>query len=251
MSPRPPLVASLFLTFAWAQEPRPAIAKTSSLPAPEANQAACADDRFVYAIDSKVIAKYDRLTGQRLALSSGDAQHLNSGFMWEGNLYCAHSNYPRKPEKSEIMRLNTETMTLGPFKNFGEYRGSLTWVVRDGDVWWCNFARYGADKAKTVLVKLDAEWRELGTWTYPAEVIHDLDQYSISGGLWLGDTLMATGHDHQVVYCLRLPKNGSVLELIDKIPSPFPGQGIAIDPKTGGLIGINRAKRQVVFAEVH
>jgi hypothetical protein len=71
-------------------------------------------------------------------------------------------------------------MVLSSFKNFGEYRGSLTWVVRDGDAWWCNFAQYGADNAKTVLVKLDAEWRELGAWTYPDSVIEDLGQYSIS-----------------------------------------------------------------------
>jgi hypothetical protein len=30
--------------------------------------------------------------------------------------------------------------------------------------------------------------------------------------------------------------------------SPFPGQGIAADPKTGGLVGIDRDKREVVFA---
>jgi hypothetical protein len=235
---------------ALAKEPPLTIIQASVLPASEANQAACADERFVYAIDSQVITKYDRSTGQRLATSTGEAKHLNSGFLWQGHVYCAHSNYPRTPEKSEIMQLDTATMTLSSFKNFGEYRGSLTWVVREGDIWWCNFARYGAKNAETVLVKLDAEWRELGAWTYPAEMIKELGQYSISGGIWLGDFLLATGHDHKVVYRWRLPKTGTVLELIDKIPSPFPGQGIAIDPKTNGLIGIDRGKRQVTFAEM-
>jgi hypothetical protein len=243
------LTASLAAA-ALAKNPPSTIGQTSSFPAPEANQAACADDRFVYAIDSKVIAKFDRSTGERVATSTGDAKHLNSGFVWNGDVYCAHSNYPSTPEKSEIMRLDTAKMTLSSFKNFGEYRGSLTWVVRDGEVWWCNFARYGADNAKTVLLKLDSQWRELGAWNYPPEVIKELGQYSISGGIWLNDVLLATGHDHKVVYRLRLPKEGSILEFIDKIPSPFPGQGIAIDPNTGGLIGIDRAKRQVIFAEL-
>jgi hypothetical protein len=226
------------------------IVLTTTLTAPEANQAACADERFVYAIDSKVIAKYDRASGQQIAVSSGEAHHLNSGFLWQGKVYCAHSNYPRKPEKSEIMILDPQTMVLSQFKNFGEYRGSLTWVVRDDDVWWCNFAQYGADNAKTVLVKLDAEWRELAAWTYPPEVIKELGQYSISGGIWRDGFLLATGHDHKVVYRLRLPPKGDILELVDVLPSPFPGQGIASDPKTGAVIGIDRDKRKIIFAEL-
>src|SRR4051794_31293564 len=75
---------------------------TTSLPAAEANQAAAADAHFVYAIDSKVIGKYDRQTGQRVALSSGNAMHLNSGAWWEGRILCAHSNFPQKPEISQV-----------------------------------------------------------------------------------------------------------------------------------------------------
>lgn len=247
MSRLPLVFLAALAPIAFAKDP--AITQTATLPAQEANQAACADERFVYAIDSKVIAKYDRATGERVSTSTGDAHHLNSGFLHDGSLYCAHSNYPRKPEKSEIMRLDTSTMVLSPFKNFGEYRGSLTWVVRDGDVWWCNFAHYGADNAKTVLVKLDTEWRELGAWTYPPEVVKELGQYSISGGLWHDGYLLTTGHDHKVIYRLRLPTEGNVLELVDKISSPFPGQGIAFDPKTRGLMGIDRSKRQVLFSE--
>lgn len=223
-------------------------AATTTLPAPEANQAAAADARWVYAIDNARVARYDRATGVKTATSTGEASHLNSGFLLDGKLYCAHSNYPKKPERSEIMVLDPETMQLSSFKNFGEYRGSLTWAVRRGDAWWCTFAHYGADNAKTVLVKLDEQWRELGTWTYPLEVVRELGSYSISGGLWQGDDLLVTGHDRKVVYRLRLPAMGSVLQLREIRPSPFPGQGIALDPTTGGLVGIDRAKKQVVFA---
>ena len=38
------------------------------------------------------------------------------------------------------------------------------------------------------------------------------------------------------------------VRLVEVIPSPFPGKGIATDPKTGGLVGIDRGKRQVMFA---
>jgi hypothetical protein len=156
--------------------------QTATLPAKEANQAAAADERFVYAIASAVVGKYDRATGERLAVSTGAAHHLNSGFLWEGRLYSAHSNYPAKPERSEIMVLDPAAMVITSFKDFGESHGSLTWAVREGGHWWCNFAFYGADKAKTVLVKFDDAWRELGKWTYPQPVLADLGNYSISGG---------------------------------------------------------------------
>lgn len=229
----------------------PAYVSTETLAAPEANQAAATDDQFIYAIDNAKIAKYDRATRARVGTSTGEAHHLNSGFVWDGKLYAAHSNYPRKPEQSEIKVLDPQSMVVSTFKDFGDYRGSLTWAVRRPDGhWWCTFAHYGADNAKTVLVELDEGWKERGSWTYPPEVVQELGQMSISGGLWQGDTLLATGHDRRVVYRLHLPKQGTVLELIDKVPSPFPGQGIAADAKSGGLVGIDRAKRQVVFAKL-
>jgi hypothetical protein len=224
---------------------------TRSLSVPEANQAAAADERFVFGVGSTLVAKYDRATGNRVAVSTGPAKHLNSGFLWEGKLYCAHSNYPATPEQSEIMIMDPDTMEIRSFHDFGEFRGSLTWCVREGGHWWCTFAQYGAGKnAGTVLVKFDAEWHERGVWTYPPEVIKDLGSYSISGGVWREGHLLATGHDHRVIYELRLPEKGSVLELIRTIPSPFPGQGIALDPVTGGLVGIDRAQKTVIFAEL-
>jgi len=229
------------------------IKPSNTLKAAEANQAAAADGQYVYAIDSAVIGQYDRATGQRIAVSSGPAKHLNSGFLWNGRLYCAHSNFPTKPEHSEIIVLDPQTMVLSSFKDFGASDGSLTWVVREGDFWWCTFAFYGVDNAKTTLVKFDAAWCELGRWTYPPAVIADLGKMSISGGVWQNTDLLATGHDKRVIYRLRLPIEGHVLQLIETIPSPFPGQGIALDPKTGGLIGIDRKQREVIFAtlEIH
>lgn len=221
---------------------------TGVLPAQEARQAAAAEGPFVYAINNTAVAKYDRASGDRVAASTGEAKHLNSGFFHEGRLYCAHSNFPAQPSRSEIMVLDPETMELTVFKDFGEYRGSLTWAVREGDSWWCTFAHYGEDNARTVLVQLDDAWEERGAWTYPPEVVADLGRHSISGGFRVDGTILATGHDRRVIYRLRVPEQGEVLELIEVIPSPFPGQGIAPDPVTGGLVGIDRARKEIVFA---
>lgn len=244
----PLYVFCLLCGLAAAEDPSRRWEGTGVLPAPEAVQAAAADERYVYAISSTRVAKYDRRTGERLGVSTGEARHLNSGFLADGQLYCAHSNYPRTPEQSEIKVLDPVTMALSTWKDFGAYGGSLTWVVREDGAWWCNFARYGEANDETFLVKLDAEWREQGRWTYPSEVIGSLGRYSLSGGLWHEGSLLVTGHDDPVLFELRLPEQGTVLEYVATHAVPFTGQGIAKDPQTGALVGINRRERQVVFA---
>jgi endonuclease/exonuclease/phosphatase family metal-dependent hydrolase len=248
-----PLFTFLILA-SWGEACRadpPSIAwrQTATLAAPEAFQAAAADERHIYAIANTKIAQYDRATGKRLAESTGEARHLNSGFFWEGKLYTAHSNYPLTPEKSELMVLDPATMRLATVKDFGNFGGSLTWAVREQDHWWCNFARYGSANAETFLVKFDDDWREIARWTYPPEVIRELGRNSLSGGLWREGSLLVTGHDDPVLFELKLPQEGKVLRLVAKHRVPFTGQGIAADPATGGLVGIDRGKRLVVFAE--
>ncbi len=94
---RAALVLAFSTAAALAVEPAVIWRETAALDAPEAFQAAAADQEHVYAIASSQIARYDRATGRRLALSTGEARHLNSGFFWQGKLYAAHSNYPRTP----------------------------------------------------------------------------------------------------------------------------------------------------------
>jgi hypothetical protein len=243
------LLVLLVATLAPAAEPVPIGWKqTAVLAAPEAFQAAAADDKHVYAITNDRVARYDRASGLRLAVSTGEAKHLNSGFLWRGKLYCAHSNYPLKPEQSEIKVLDLDSLALTMHKDFGNFGGSLTWAVRHDGHWWCNFARYGADNGQTFVVKLTDDWREVGRWTYPPEVIGELGRNSLSGGIWNSGSLLVTGHDDPVLFRLELPEEGTILKLIEKQQVPFTGQGFALDPTTGGLVGINRAKRQVVFA---
>ncbi len=241
------MIAALFCEFSAVAISPPAWQQQAEMAAPEAFQAATADQSFVYAISSQKIAKYDRVTGKRLAVSTGEAKHLNSGVLWQGKLLSAHSNYPTIPEISEIKQLDLESMELSTLKDFGDFGGSLVWIVRHNDHWWCNFAKYGDRNAETFLVKFDNRWNERARWTYPDQVIRLLGRYSLSGGLWLNEELLVSGHDKPELYRLRLPATGNVLEFVGSEPVPFTGQGFAIDPVTNGLVGIKRADRKVVF----
>jgi hypothetical protein len=66
---------------------------------------------------------------------------------------------------------------------------------------------------------------------------------SNSGGSWGPDGfLYLTGHDPAELYRMRIPKAGSVLELVDTIAMNIRGQGIAWDRSQPGVIyGIVRA----------
>lgn len=222
---------------------------TRTLPAAEAFQAAAADEQFVYAINNSSVVRYDRETGNRLAASVGEAEHLNSGWLQGGKLYCAHSNYPQKPERSEIKVLDLDSMRLTTFHDFGQSAaGSLTWALRHADHWYCNFAHYDDQNHRTVLVKFTPDWQEVARWHYPETVLRDLGNYSISGAVLRDGDLLATGHDNRLLYRLRFPESGETLVHVATVAAPFTGQGIAADPVSGGLVGIDRGQRQIIFA---
>src|SRR5689334_6047741 len=104
---------------AHAAEPPVGWNETLRVPAAEAHQAAAVDNEFYYAVTNDKIVKYRRVDGKKDATSTGPAKHLNSAFLFEGNLLCAHSNYPAVPEQSEIKLLDTKTMQLSTFHDFG------------------------------------------------------------------------------------------------------------------------------------
>ncbi|MGI9467039.1 MAG: hypothetical protein ACR2OA_07960 [Rubripirellula sp.] len=60
--------------------------------------------------------------------------------------------------------------------------------------------------------------------------------------MWREDELLVTGHDEAVLYRLQLPDAGNKLVCLGEYKVPFTGQGIAFDPKTGGMVGIIRAR---------
>jgi hypothetical protein len=219
------------------------------VPAAEATQAAAADERFFYAVSSTTIAKYDRLTFQCVATSTPKVHHLNSAYLHAGRIYCAHSNYPEMPESSQLMMLDVATMKLSVAHDFGNYGGSLTWAIRYNGRWWANFARYQQKVGETFLAEFDNNWKEIRRFTYPPQLLSQLGgKYSLSGGLFRGDLLMVTGHNDPIVFRLRLPKKGNVLEMVDAQEVPFHGQGFAIDPVTRGMIGVIRKDLRLVLA---
>lgn len=104
--------------------------------------------------------------------------------------------------------------------------------------WWGVFANYSrvfgqsqqpyGNSYWTTLVKFDEASKPVRGWTFPAAVIKRAEPMSMSGGSWGKDGLLyATGHDHKEVYALRLPKMGSVLELVATYPIEGEGRGIA------------------------
>ena len=153
------------------------------------------------------------------------------------------------PECSEVKVLDPDTMELSAWHDFGDYGGSLTWIVRRGNRWLCNFARYGEVNHETFLVEFDNSFRELRRWHYPSSVIEKLGKYSLSGGVWWQRRLLVTGHDEQECYELRIPRSGGLLKYQQTLKVPFTGQGFAVDKDGKGLVGISRSQRQVIFVE--
>lgn len=243
----------------------PPVEASHRFDAPEARQAVAVDERFAYVIGNQVIGKYDRETHERLAVwegpEEGPIQHLNSGVVVDGKLYCAHSNYPDIPMTSSVEIWDTETLEHVASHSFGAIGGSLTWVDRHAGFWWAGFAQYTGEKAEpgrdpswTRVVQLDERWQRLQGWVFPSEVVKRFRPMSNSGASWGPDGLLyCTGHDNHEVYAMRLPELGSTLELVKVVPVASFGQGIAWDRTPGAgrdLWGIIKDRREVRVTRV-
>jgi hypothetical protein len=231
--------------------------------APEARQGVAVDAEAVYVIDSRTIGKYDKRTGKRLrewaGAEDGPIQHLNSGVVIDGRLYCAHSNYPDQPMTSSIEIWDTSSLEHVGNHSFGIYEGSATWVDFHDGHWWVVFANYathggapGKGPEWTALVQFDEQWRRRAAWVLPQALVKEFSPYSSSGGAWGPDGfLYLTGHDGGAVYRVALPGEGSTLELRQRIAVPIEGQGIAWDRSADvpRLYGLRRSSRTVVVTE--
>ncbi len=231
----------------------------SSFSVAEARQGVAVDARYFYAIDSRAIGKYDKQTGKCVtnwqAPKNSPIIHLDSGLVVDDKLYCAHSNYPGLPMRSSVEIWDTETLEHLTSHDFGVRWGSLTWLDRHNGFWWAVFANYDqmvdgkpyGGKENTVLVKLNDEWQELRTWTFPSDLLARFGEMSNSGGSWgPDDRLYLTGHDAAEIYAVRLPEDRRVLEFLETIPAPIAGQGIAWDRSAPGILyGIVRQRHEV------
>src|SRR5436190_126105 len=248
-------VAAL-LAAAAAEAPPAAVLR--AWPAPEASQGVAVDGAAFFAIGNSEIARYERASGKRTVAWKGDAHefpHLNSCAVIRGELVCAGSNYPATPMESRVEMLDPATLKHLRTIPLGRQGGSLTWVDWKDGGWWAGFANYdgrggepGRDHTATKLVRFDADWKPLETWTYPASVLERMAPRSASGGTFGTDGLLyVTGHDRPELYILRAPRRGGVLEHLATVPIAVEGQAIALDRgATGVLFGVRRASREVV-----
>ena len=231
--------------------------------AEEARQGVAVDAEHFYAIDDRRIGKYAKRTGERVAAWSapegGPLAHLNGGVVVAGRLLCAHSNYPALPMRSSIEVFDAARLAHLESRRLAVADGSATWVLpRDGDFWvaFANYAGRGGAPGRgpeaTFVLRLDASLHPLGTLRFPPAVVRRFGTRSSSGGSFGPDGLLyATGHDAPELYALRAPSAGDALELVEIVPAPIAGQGLAFDPSEPDLLWtILRASREVVVSRL-
>lgn len=235
-----------------AQEPIKPATTVARFTIKDARQAVAVDSASFYAIDNRVIAKFDKKTGTQLARWEGEKDgpiiHLDSGAVLDGNLYTAHSNYPAWPMTSSIEVWDAVSLKHLQSHSLGIDRGSLTWIDRDASGgWWGAFANYNrvfdkspiayGNKYTTQIVRFTPEWTVTQAWVLPDKLLEKFGDMSNSGGSWGPDgKLYITGHDNAELYVLELPKMGSVLRWTGTIPVELTGQGIAFDRSESGML---------------
>jgi len=165
------------------------------IPVVEARQGVAADGAFIYAISNHALGKYRKDTYERVGeweCPEGDPLiHLNAGIVYQGRLYCAHSNYPGVPNLSSVEIWDPVTMRHVGSHSFGRAEGSFTWLDRRDGHWvacFVHYAKKGGEPdrgpAWTRLVEFDDEWRQTGAWAFPEDLMNKLGArgYSVSGG---------------------------------------------------------------------
>jgi hypothetical protein len=231
------------------------LTQTGEFTVPEANQAVAVDARYFYAVDNQAIGKYDKKTGELVKRWQGDKDgpilHLDSAMVKDGKIYAAHSNYPQWPMTSSLEVFDAATLKHLASHSFGINWGSLTWVDWHDGFWWMGFANYDRPfgpnktpygyKVATQMIKFTADFRPVEFWVLPKSILDRFEDMTNSGGTWGPDGfLYLSGHDPAEVYKMRLPKMGSVLELVEVLPMNIRGQGIAWDRSKGTGAGKGR-----------
>lgn len=234
-----------------------------SFEAVEAKQGVAVDHDALYVISNHAIGKYDKFgfkkLGQWECPEGKPLTHLNSGIVYGGKLYCAHSNYPNVPMTSSIEIWNPKTMEHIGNHSFGIMQGSLTWIDRKDGFWYACFAHYrnqakepNRDPSWTSLVKLDDEWGRIEGWVFPDILVEKFGDYSSSGGAFGPDgKLYVTGHDNRELYVVTIPNAGSTLEFLGSIPIRAEGQAFVFDPiEDWKLYSILKSERIVFISQL-
>ena len=231
----------------------------------EANQAAAADRDHFFGIGNHVLVKHRKDTGERVAEwvapRGGPVVHFNSGYVDDGRLVLAHSNFPQLPMASSLEIHDAATLAPLSSHSFGIRLGSLTWATRHRGYWWACFANYndsgttpGFDQRWSYFGQFDKRWQLLQSWLFPPQVIATWGVSSCSGGDWGDDGLLyTTGHDAPEMHVLRLPRQGVTLDYVTTIDVPFEGQGWAWDRsnrRQRRVFGISRRQSEIVAADI-
>ncbi len=223
-------------------------------------QAVATDKENIFAIGSNTIIKFSKQRFKKLnkwaEASNGPITHLNSGVVINGKLYCAHSNFPKKPMLSSIEIFDSKTLKHIGTHSFGFADGSATWIDWKGGYWWVAFANYGGkhssegrDNKWTKLVKYTKDWKQVESWAYPQEILNLFGLYSNSGGCWnQKGELYITGHDRKEIYVMSLPESGSTLRHLRTIETINAGQGFSIEKvnEKEVLYGISKEEKAII-----
>ena len=233
--------------------------------APEAHQAVAADADHFYAIGNRVVAKYDKRTGERVAVVEASAElpfvHLNGGLVLrDGRLVCSHSNFPRLPMTGSVEVFDAATLTHQESFSLGATDGSLTAVDFPSGAGrqpfrMTVFAHYelpripgydtGTDRTEIRFHRLSGGMA--GGWLLPDGLVRRLRPHSVSGSSFGPDTLLyLTGHDRPEIYRVSFPNAGSEMVLEAVHPAPIAGQGIAWDPAEPGVLWGTRRREGLV-----
>jgi outer membrane protein assembly factor BamB len=224
----------------------------------EANQGVAVDAEHFYAIDDRAIGKYEKTTGRKVgewrAPAGSTVKHLNSGVVVGGQLLIAHSNFPAKPDESTLEYFDVETLRPAGRKIFEHPPGSLTWLVPSGDGWLACFAHYrlNSDPALSRLVRYDARWNILATWSFPSDLLSRFGAFSCSGGgQALDGRIWVSGHDARELYVLELPPGGGQARWVGSVGFVSRGQAFAWDPgRPQELYSIQRKTREVILTRL-
>jgi len=257
------LLALVICAASQADSPTRSLQELRRFKAAEARQAVAVDAHHFYAIGNRAIGKYDKRTGERvggyLEPDGGGIHHLNSGIVLDGRLYCANSNYPGVPMLSSIEIFDTETLEHIGSHSFGMLPGSATWIDRREGLWWVAFGNYegrggipGRGTRWTGIAIYDDQWRRVGGYGFPAEVLERFGTRSNSGAAFGPDGILyATGHNEPELYALRVPTSGAALEFVEILPAAAEGQGIAWDPSNPRVLyTVMRSTREVVVSRL-
>lgn len=254
-------LVGVILTFAFSVGVKAQVKNVKVFQVDRVQQGVAVDKSHFYVINNTSITKHDKETGNKISeieCKEFGLKHLNAGFVLDGKLYCAHSNFPDLPMASSVEIFDVETMQHLNSLSLGIEYGSLTWIdLKDGQ-WWAMYANYnleGYPKTNdyTVLVRYSKDWIKLESYILPKDLIERFENHSSSGGFWLDDNrMLISGHDLPELYEVQLPKMGSVLKWAKTYEVPVHGQAIVLDKSTNEKIiyGVHRKQKQVIKYEL-